>query len=83
MRQPVAEIDPPHLGIVTHLRRRPFGDQPALVQYRDLLCDTEYDLHVVLGEQQGQTALLGDALQQADRLVRLAGRHASGGLVEQ
>ena len=47
------------------------------------LGDREDDLHVVLGEQQRQSALAGDALDQADRVVRLRRRHPRRRLVEQ
>src|SRR5438874_7134997 len=79
----LSEIDAPHLGVRAHVGRRAVGDHAALVQHGDLLRDGENDLHVVLGEQQRQAALARDAIDQADRLPRLAGRHAGRGLVEQ
>src|SRR4029077_10414495 len=45
--------------------------------------DREHDLHVVLGEQQGEAALAGDAFEQLDGLAGLCGRDSGGGLVEQ
>jgi hypothetical protein len=51
------------------------------MQYRNIL--REYDFHVVLGEQQGQFTLPGDALQQADRFVCLRRRQARGWLIQQ
>jgi hypothetical protein len=56
-----AEIDPPHLRIAAHLLRPALGQNPALVQHRDLLGDRENHLHVVFGKQQGQATLAGDA----------------------
>ena len=58
-----AEIDPTHLGIAAHFLRPALGENAALMQHRDLLGDREHHLHVVLGEQQCQAALAGDAPQ--------------------
>src|SRR5438552_4912208 len=79
----LSEIDAPHLGVRAHVGRRAVGDHEPLVQHGDLLRDGEDDLHVVLGEQQRQAALARDAIDQADGLPRLAGRHAGPGPVEQ
>jgi hypothetical protein len=43
----------------------------------------EHDLHVVLGEEQRQATLAGDAFEEADGFVRLRRRHPRGRLVEQ
>ena len=81
--QRVAEIDAAHFRVIAHFGRRAVGDQPPLVQDGDLLRDAEHHRHVVLGKQQCQGALAGDALQQPDRVVRLARRHAGGRLIQQ
>ena len=69
---PLPQIDAAYLRVAAHLLRRAFGDQPALVKDRDLLRDAEHDLHVVLREEQGQGALLGNAFEEPDRVMRLA-----------
>src|SRR5438034_2248505 len=79
----LSEVDAAHLGVGAHGRRGAVGDHAALVQHGDLLRDGEDDLHVVLGEQQRQPALAREAVDQLDRLARLARRHAGRRLVEQ
>ena len=43
--------------MAAHLGRAALGDQPALMQHGDLLGDREHDIHVVLGEEQGELAI--------------------------
>ena len=69
----LSEIDAAHLGIAAHLLRRAVGDHAALMQHRDLLRDGEHDVHVVLGEQQRELALLRDALRAARSVSRVSG----------
>ena len=69
---PLSEIDAPHFGIAAHVLRPAFRDHPSLMQHRDLLRDREHDLHVVLGEQQGEAALTGEAFEQLDGLAGFA-----------
>src|SRR5215813_7423207 len=68
---------PPHLvgGAV--------GNDLTLVEHGDAVGDGEHDLHVVLGKEQGEATLAPDALDEMDRLSRLLGGHAGGGLVEE
>ena len=60
------EVDAAHLVVAANLVRHAGGDDAALMQDGDLVRDREHDLHVVLGEEQGQVALLGDAVEQRD-----------------
>ena len=77
------EIDAAHFGIGAHLLGRALGQLAALVEHGDLLRDAEHHRHVMLGEQQRQAALGGDALQQGDGFVGFARRHPGGGFVQQ
>src|SRR5262249_5927078 len=53
---PLSEIDATHLGIRADVGGGAVGDDPPLVQHRDLLRDREDHLHVVLGEQEREPA---------------------------
>src|SRR5579864_5539352 len=60
-RQALPEVDAAHFGVGAHVFGSAVGNDTALVQHRDLLRDRKYDLHIVLGEEQRQRALPGDA----------------------
>ena len=66
--RPLAQIDAPDLGVTAHLGGRALGDEPSLVEHADALGDGEDDFHVVLGEQQREASITGDALDETDRL---------------
>ena len=55
----------------------------AVVEHGDPVRDAEHHRHVVLGEEQGEAARVRDLVDEPDRLLRLARRHARGRLVEE
>ena len=69
--QPLSQVHAPHLGVGADRLGRAVGDHAALVQHGDAIGGAEHHVHVVLGEQQRQAALAGDAAQQLHRLARL------------
>src|SRR5882672_4103640 len=77
------EIDSPDLRVVAHRIGGARGDDLAVMQHRDALGDAEYHRHVVLGEEQGESARLYDVAHRGDGLAGLLRRHAGRRLVEQ
>ena len=55
----------------------------AAVEDEDAVADAEDDVHVVLGEQDGEAAAGGEAPGEGHELGAFGGRHAGGGLVHQ
>ena len=61
----------------------PYAVWISWTERRDVIGDPEHHLHVVLGEEEREAALAGDAADEVHRLLGLGGRHLGGRLVEQ
>src|SRR3954471_4034248 len=60
-RRSSAEVDLAHACVVAHRRRRAFGDQLAARQHDDAIGVREDDVHAVLGEEDADRLLVGEA----------------------
>ncbi len=77
------EIGTDHIGIGPDLLRCPFGDLPTEVEHRDAVADAEDQRNVMLDQQNGGVAPLGDPPDDRPDLGALMGVQTGGRLVEE
>ena len=78
-----AEVDLDHLRVVRHLGRLALGDDFAVVQHDAAVDDAHQHAHDVLDPDDGDAALVADALEHVGSLVHLGLVQAAQALVGQ
>ena len=77
------EIGLDDFGVVLDLRRSPLGDLLAEIQHGDRLRDAHDHAHLVLDEQDGDSQLVAQPMDEVGHGLGLARIHAGGRLVEE